>query len=45
LRGSRLLVWSTLSTYEHNAIDAWLPRTSENPFNTKFAEFLFHALR
>src|SRR5215212_7762166 len=43
LRGSRLLVGSTLSSEEHNAIDAWLPRTSENPQNANFAFTEFSA--
>src|SRR5215217_8353243 len=36
LAGIALARWvSTLSSEEHNAIDAWLPRTSENPHSLK----------
>src|SRR5215212_9359546 len=46
LAGIALARWvSTLSSEEHNAIDAWLPRTSENPQKAKFAEFSFHDVR
>src|SRR5215208_5976278 len=45
LAGIALARWvSTLSSEEHNAIDAWLPRTSENPQKAKFAEFQFSAV-